>query len=45
LAIAKHIVLAHDGTIRAESELNHGSVFLFTLPLASDSPQPSPEEN
>jgi two-component system phosphate regulon sensor histidine kinase PhoR len=35
LAIAKHIVLAHGGTIRAESELNHGSVFLFTLPVAS----------
>ena len=34
LAIAKHIVLAHTGTIRAESELNHGSVFLFTLPAA-----------
>jgi two-component system, OmpR family, phosphate regulon sensor histidine kinase PhoR len=34
LAIAKHIVLAHSGTIRAESELNHGSTFLFTLPLA-----------
>jgi two-component system phosphate regulon sensor histidine kinase PhoR len=34
LAIAKHIVLAHRGTIRAESELNHGSIFLFTLPLA-----------
>lgn len=35
LAIAKHIVLAHDGAIRAESDLNHGSVFLFTLPLAT----------
>lgn len=35
LAIAKHIVLAHGGTIRAESELNHGSMFLFTLPLAA----------
>jgi len=32
LAIAKHIVLAHGGTIRAESELNHGSTFLFLLP-------------
>ncbi len=36
LAIAKHIVLAHGGTIRAESELNHGSTFLFTLPSASN---------
>jgi two-component system, OmpR family, phosphate regulon sensor histidine kinase PhoR len=35
LAIAKHIVLAHGGTIRAESELNHGSTFVFTLPRAS----------
>ena len=34
LAIAKHIVLAHGGSIRAESELNHGSTFLFTLPAA-----------
>jgi two-component system phosphate regulon sensor histidine kinase PhoR len=37
LAIAKHIVLAHGGNIRAESELNHGSTFLFTLPAASNS--------
>ena len=34
LAIAKHIVLAHRGTIRAESELNHGSAFLFVLPAS-----------
>ena len=34
LAIAKHIVLVHGGTIRAESELNHGSTFLFTLPAS-----------
>jgi two-component system phosphate regulon sensor histidine kinase PhoR len=35
LAIAKHIMLAHGGSIRAESELAHGSTFLFTLPTAS----------
>jgi two-component system phosphate regulon sensor histidine kinase PhoR len=34
LAIAKHIMLAHGGSIRAESELAHGSTFLFTLPAA-----------
>ena len=34
LAIAKHIMRAHGGSIRAESELGHGSTFLFTLPFA-----------
>jgi two-component system, OmpR family, phosphate regulon sensor histidine kinase PhoR len=34
LAIAKHITRAHAGSIRAESELGHGSTFLFTLPIA-----------
>jgi two-component system phosphate regulon sensor histidine kinase PhoR len=34
LAIAKHIMLAHRGSIRAESELSHGSTFVFTLPIA-----------
>lgn len=35
LAIAKHIVFAHQGAMRAESELNHGSRFIFTLPIAT----------
>jgi two-component system, OmpR family, phosphate regulon sensor histidine kinase PhoR len=34
LAIVKHTVRAHRGSIRAESELNHGSMFVFTLPTA-----------
>jgi len=38
LAIAKHIMLAHGGVIRAESELNHGSSFLFVLPLSEHQP-------
>lgn len=33
LAIAKHIVFAHGGSIWAESEVNHGSRFSFTLPV------------
>jgi two-component system phosphate regulon sensor histidine kinase PhoR len=34
LAIARHIIQAQGGTIWAESDLNQGSNFLFTLPLA-----------
>jgi two-component system sensor histidine kinase KdpD len=33
LAIAKAVVEAHGGTIRVSSQLGHGSVFSFTLPL------------
>jgi two-component system phosphate regulon sensor histidine kinase PhoR len=35
LAIVKHIVLNHGGSVRVESEVGHGSSFLFTLPKAS----------
>ena len=34
LAIARHMVQSQGGSIRAESELNAGSTFLFTLPKA-----------
>jgi two-component system phosphate regulon sensor histidine kinase PhoR len=34
LAIAKHIMLAHGGMITAESELNHGCTFVFSIPEA-----------
>jgi two-component system, OmpR family, phosphate regulon sensor histidine kinase PhoR len=38
LAIAKHIMLAHGGIITAESELNHGCTFVFSIPEARANP-------
>ncbi|MBU6401628.1 MAG: hypothetical protein KGS61_15030, partial [Verrucomicrobia bacterium] len=34
LAIVKHIVQAHGGEVRVESEPGHGATFRFTLPVA-----------
>ncbi|MBN1869306.1 MAG: PAS domain-containing protein [Candidatus Omnitrophica bacterium] len=34
LSIVKHIVLAHNGQVSAQSELGRGSTFSFTLPIA-----------
>jgi two-component system phosphate regulon sensor histidine kinase PhoR len=39
LAIAKRVVESQGGTIRAESELNSGSNFLVTLPVAQSASQ------
>ncbi len=39
LAISKHIILAHGGVITAESELNHGCTFVFSIPEARTTPE------
>jgi two-component system phosphate regulon sensor histidine kinase PhoR len=42
LAIAKHIVQAHGGQIRCESELGFGATFLFRLPCVAPGTPPGP---
>lgn len=41
LSIARHIVNAHGGDIRVKSELGHGAMFVFTLPLAMSPEDPA----
>jgi signal transduction histidine kinase len=36
LAISQHILQAHDGEIRVESEVGKGSTFTFSLPVAKE---------
>ena len=43
LAIVKHIVLNHQGEIGVNSELGHGSVFWFRLPVSRETPEPIAE--
>jgi two-component system, OmpR family, phosphate regulon sensor histidine kinase PhoR len=38
LSIVKHIVQAHGGEVRVESELGKGTCFYFTLPQVNDRP-------
>jgi two-component system, OmpR family, phosphate regulon sensor histidine kinase PhoR len=35
LAIVKHVIQAHGGDVKVESELGRGSTFIFTLPKAN----------
>ncbi|MGD9162173.1 MAG: ATP-binding protein [Desulfobacteraceae bacterium] len=40
LSITRRLVELHGGSIRVESELGHGSVFSFTLPVTTFEPEP-----
>jgi signal transduction histidine kinase len=44
LAIARAIVTAHGGAIRAEAGRTRGAVFRIELPLGEPPPAPPPEE-
>jgi two-component system phosphate regulon sensor histidine kinase PhoR len=42
LSIVKHLVAAHGGTIRVESQIGQGSTFYFTLPVEEPAAVPEP---
>ena len=42
LSIVKHIVLAHGGTVRAESELGRGTTIILRLPVNPPTPVATP---
>ncbi|MDR3088573.1 MAG: diguanylate cyclase [Desulfobulbaceae bacterium] len=42
LSITKKLVELHGGTIKVESELGHGSVFTFSIPISLDAPAAAP---
>ncbi|MCL4557409.1 MAG: ATP-binding protein [Deltaproteobacteria bacterium] len=44
LSIVRHFVLAHNGRIWVESELNKGSVFRFTIPVKRSPPPAAPAQ-
>jgi two-component system phosphate regulon sensor histidine kinase PhoR len=43
LAIVKHLVRAHGGEVRVESEPGRGSTFYFTMPVDLHEPEPGAE--
>jgi two-component system phosphate regulon sensor histidine kinase PhoR len=43
LAIVKHLVMAHRGTVRVESEAGKGSTFYFELPMHQPAAPPTAE--
>ena len=43
LSIVKFVVMAHQGTVRVESEPNRGSTFIVTIPTRAAHHEPGPK--